>query len=145
MLNIPFWMVKYGMNFRIQEWRKTHKEHLREYMARYREKHREKIRNNHSKWRRKNNESVRKYSSTRRAKIKQQIFEILGSKCCRCGFDDKRALDVDHKFNNGNAERRIGDWTSRFAKYAANPKEARKNLQILCRNCNWIKHLESRK
>lgn len=28
---------------------------------------------------------------------RELLFDLLGGKCCRCGFDDVRALQVDHK------------------------------------------------
>jgi hypothetical protein len=75
-------------------------------------------------------------------KIKDKLFEILGGKTCIiCGFSDERALQFDH-INGGG----IQDWikhtrhTDRMrAYYIKNPDEARKTLQILCANCNWIK------
>ncbi len=53
----------------------------------------------------KHNASSRKYSKkltiTPHQKRRIQVFEILGDKCKECGFSDKRALQVDHIFNNG--------------------------------------------
>ena len=77
-------------------------------------------------------------------KLRLKVFEALGHKCKRCGFTDKRALQVDHPNGGGNAEaRRLdragngGGW--RLMKLViANPLKYR----ILCANCNVITHAE---
>lgn len=63
----------------------------------------------------------------------------LGGKCTRCGFNDLRALHIDHVYNDGKTERKVrksiehGIWvgTVDVSRY-----------QLLCANCNWIKRTE---
>jgi len=80
----------------------------------------------------------------RKAKAKERslLYAMYGHLCAMCGFCDKRALTLDHKQNNGNKERaEIGErgvYRKALANYAPN------EYQILCMNCQFIKHAESR-
>lgn len=89
----------------------------------------------------KNKRDCKKYKLNQ----KQKIFELLGGengvRCFRCGFEDIRALQIDHKFGGGLVE-----WKqvrqNRIALYKlirANPIA----YQLLCANCNWIKRFEN--
>jgi len=65
------------------------------------------------------------------------------SKCQLCGYNsDIRALCVDHIHNNGKKERTNHQRIKMFRRIIKNPEKAKKNYQVLCRNCNWIKHRE---
>lgn len=70
---------------------------------------------------------------------KTRIFEELGGRCCQCGFDDWRALQVDHVNGGGRAHRqRNGGWSywiSILRAVLANTGE----YQLLCANCHMIK------
>lgn len=83
---------------------------------------------------------------------RDQLLLILGrkcacseSRCCHgtriCGFKDKRALEFDHIHGEGYGHRfknqRNGRIFYRF--YVEHPELAKKELQIMCRNCNKIK------
>lgn len=89
-----------------------------------------------------NNIRARRYRENRR----NQIFSILGDKCIRCGFKDKRALQIDHVNGGGTKERR--SYGNRLDKHYKDVFEAVKNgskeYQILCANCNSIKRYEER-
>jgi hypothetical protein len=70
------------------------------------------------------------------------VIGILGSKCAKCGFDDYRALQIDHINGNGNKERK----DNKRNNYSAIKKilaGETKNYQLLCANCNWIKRYEN--
>jgi hypothetical protein len=58
------------------------------------------------KRRQENPELHRKQSRESKARLKSALFDLYGHVCARCGFDDKRALTLDHKLNNGNKERK---------------------------------------
>ena len=57
--------------------------------------------------------------------------------CKNCGFDDIRALQIDHIFGNGPEMRLSKPGIMKY--YLENPDTAYEDLQILCANCNWIK------
>lgn len=69
----------------------------------------------------------------------------LGGKCVRCGFDDVRALQIDHVHGDGKGERASQQY-AQGAYYRRVAQEAAKGsgkYQLLCSNCNWIKRYEN--
>ena len=81
-------------------------------------------------------------------KLRKQLFEILNDydnskiKCKKCGFNDIRALAIDHIKNDGKKDRDEHGKSKAFYKfYIKNPEIAIKKLQILCHNCNFVKHI----
>lgn len=73
---------------------------------------------------------------------KALVYDLLGSKCAQCGFDDIRALQVDHVNGNGGEERKIykGGQTVLYRMILDAWGEG---YQLLCANCNWIKRVSS--
>ena len=82
-------------------------------------------------------ERSRKKNSTQR----QEAHQSLGGDICnQCSFDDPKAMQIDHIYGGGRADR------AQFSSYYVwlddiidNPEKAREKLQILCVNCNIIK------
>lgn len=73
-----------------------------------------------------------------RSRVRAGALDALGNKCVKCGFDDPRALQIDHIFGGGHQERkRIGNNGTYKRVVAGEP-----GYQILCANCNWIKRYE---
>ena len=74
------------------------------------------------------------------------VIDHLGSKCCRCGYEeDIRALELDHKNNDGYLDRKkVGRKGKIYRYYSKNLKEAEEVLQVLCSNCNKIKQIEQK-
>lgn len=71
--------------------------------------------------------------------VKDYVFSLYGNKCANCGFNDKRALQLDHK--NGCKEKQ-GDYERGgiglyYAIYLG--RRNKDDFQLLCANCNWIK------
>lgn len=76
-------------------------------------------------------------------RLKGEMFSLLGEKCVRCGFSDKRALQFDHVNGGGSKEDESGlTGQKQLNYYVNNPEIAKKTLQVLCANCNWIKRHE---
>ena len=75
------------------------------------------------------------------ASLKEKLFEILGGKVCSsCGYKDEKALGFSHKFDDeafDNIGR--GGAASSWGKYISEPELAKKELDVLCLNCNEIK------
>ena len=76
------------------------------------------------------------------AKQRNKIIELLGGKCVKCGFNDIRALTIDHVFGGGTDERKNigGGYYSHVLKKIENNTN---EYQILCCNCNQIKKIEN--
>lgn len=79
-----------------------------------------------------------------RRKLRLAVLAKFGNKCAICGFDNPRALQIDHVFGDGKADRKAYS-------NGATPKYLRKILedtsgmyQLLCANCNILKYWESK-
>ena len=91
---------------------------------------------NEKDWREARRASVRKH----REKVKALIYQLLGGpKCVRCGFDDERALQIDHIHGAGTRGR---NERGVHREYADILRWGREKFQVLCANCNWIKRKE---
>ena len=75
------------------------------------------------------------------ASLKEKLFEILGGKICSsCGFKDERALGINHISDDVHADDiGRGGPASSWGKYISEPDLARKDLKVLCLNCNEIR------
>jgi hypothetical protein len=77
------------------------------------------------------------------SRAKQRVFEHYcpdGPRCVLCGFDDPRALSIDHVNGGGNAHRKVlkGVNLYRWIERNGYPKD----FQVLCMNCQFIKRYE---
>lgn len=79
------------------------------------------------------------YGTIRSRFLRNKALEILGGKCCKCPFNDPRALQIDHIDGCGK-ENRIQGHIQRLTHIINNPHL----YQILCANCNWIKKHENK-
>lgn len=82
-----------------------------------------------------------------RVKLKNDVLSHYGMTCKVCGFDDPRALQIDHIDGGGNAQRIKAGGSIRFSGW--NFYQWLKNngfpegFQTLCANHNMIKHSET--
>ncbi len=83
--------------------------------------------------------SSRLWHNANYQRIKNSIFALLGDECVHCGFKDRRALQVDHINGGGSKERKSKGGTYGFQFMVKQITSGRKDYQILCANCNWIK------
>lgn len=76
-----------------------------------------------------------------RETLRNMALLTLGNKCCKCGYSDKRALQIDHILGNGGKERRELNYNQFkiYKKISSGSNE----YQLLCANCNWIKRYEN--
>ena len=75
--------------------------------------------------------------------IREQIVVKLGGVCKKCGFDDIRALQVDHIAGGG--KKHILSFKGNFRSYYRYVlSDNTKKFQLLCANCNWIKRYENK-
>jgi hypothetical protein len=63
---------------------------------------------------------------------------MLGGKCRHCGNENFYELEIDHKYNDGDGERKI--YTRTETRYLNNPVRAKQRLQVLCKTCHEDKH-----
>jgi hypothetical protein len=73
---------------------------------------------------------------------RRQIVEYFGGKCIRCGYDDIRALQIDH-VNGGGNQHRINRKNKTIGYYKEIMEDKTNSYQLLCANCNQIKKVEN--
>ena len=72
--------------------------------------------------------------------LRLELLAIVGDRCVGCGLTDIRVLEFDHIANDGSTDRsRFKGARPMLMYYVGHPEEARSKLQMLCRNCNWLK------
>lgn len=76
---------------------------------------------------------------------KRIFFRITGSitpSCARCGCDDPRLLEVNHRNGGGREELRQNKGTTQFYRDIAAGRRATNDLELLCKPCNAVHALE---
>lgn len=122
-----------------KQYYEDNKERIRAYQDQYYADNRDRViairRKTYAKNRQQRLDGAAEYAQ----RVRHEAKVFLGGKCVRCGFDDFRALQIDHIDGGGTKElRKLGS-----------PGVARKVLrgepgyQLLCANCNWIKRVEN--
>ena len=88
--------------------------------------------------------SIRKSQKEYLRNQRNAAIEILGNVCVRCGFGDRRAIQIDHINGGGSKERKERKYKGNFYKNVINSVLSEENkYQLLCANCNWIKRYEN--
>ena len=72
-------------------------------------------------------------------RLRERVYNLLGWECVRCGFDDPRALQLDHIDGGGCIEMAEIGTPGIQRRVLLFPED----YQILCANCNWIKRFEN--
>ena len=137
-------------------WRDSHKEEL----AAYREKNKEELNRKNREWYQKNKEKVclrtnkyfkrnlTKYSEYKKKSYGKIRLESLSKvdpslKCANCGCDDTRFLEVNHIKGGGVKEhKKRGDEMRNMILVIRSGKRSTEDLNLLCRACNSLDHLE---
>jgi hypothetical protein len=83
---------------------------------------------------------IKKSSKIRYRSTRKLLFETFGSKCSVCGFDDIRALHIDH-INGGGRQHRLS-FGGNYVGYYRDMMKTPDKYQTLCANCNTIKMYE---
>lgn len=78
--------------------------------------------------------------STDMKAVRHEIIRLLGGRCARCGYEDIRALQIDHIGGGGTRERIAKNQRGMYVKMYVEVSQGRTGeYQVLCANCNWIK------
>ena len=92
-------------------------------------------------------EQEKLHQQKRRANVKYLVLSHYGINnkplCVNCGFDDIRALTIDHVFNDGGQQRKMLPETRGSCFYPWLKKHKFPvGYQTLCMNCQFIKRDE---
>jgi hypothetical protein len=119
------------------------KDYMRQYNQRYHAANRTRLIDASRRWKQKNRSRANELNAESALRQKRRCFALYGSRCNRCGFEDERALQIDHI--NGPGDDRGSIYRGGQKLYAAilRGDRARDNHQLLCANCNWIKRYEN--
>lgn len=124
----------------LKEWIAKNPEKRKAMKARNRAKYREKARERDRLYRLSNLADIRRKTAERTLafhhSLRIRALQHLGGKCHRCGFEDPRALQIDHVNSDGAAERKSLS-TSRILKAVIDSVPGER-YQCVCANCNWI-------
>jgi hypothetical protein len=116
--------------------------YYQENLEKLKEKHRQYAKQNYLKTKEKRNTiGYTTRNKLIRKELKDKVFLLLGNKCCKCGFSDSRALQIDHIYGRGNEENKKWGGSSTYFKHIIEINGD--GYQILCANCNWIKRYEN--
>jgi hypothetical protein len=118
------------------------------YQRKWRAKNREAARNisriASQKYNSSNPDAKRKSARDYMRRKRSEVLSFFGCKCVRCGFDDPRALHMDHINGGGFKARKSGETQNmQWRRVRDNPEHARAIYQLLCANCNCIKREEN--
>lgn len=97
---------------------------------------------NHKEYKKNNLPAIRAIERRCYDKLRLEAVIAYGGKCS-CGFDDARALQIDHVNDDGAEQRKSGLKGIRFYRWLKKNKFP-VGFQILCANCNWIKEIDRR-
>jgi hypothetical protein len=111
----------------------------------YRDRNKDSLNAQSRDYREKNLETQRRRVRKSLQNIREKIVELLGSKCAVCGFNDPRALEIDHVNDNGNKERKIYSTYAYYKHILEEILSGSKDYQLLCANHNAIKRYEIQK
>lgn len=122
--------------------KKWREKHGAEYNRKYYKEHRDKLLLADKRYR--DTERYKGVEKSRRTKHRVRLIQMLGGKCSACGFDDYRALQIDHVFSDGAKHRAKfkGQNKSYYKDIEKSINAGEGKYQVLCANCNWIKKYE---
>jgi len=80
------------------------------------------------------------WAKARRDKLRNEVIAHFGGACNKCGFSDRRALQIDHVHGGGTKHVRKVSYRTRYTEALA---DTTGKYQLLCANCNWIKRAEN--
>ena len=84
---------------------------------------------------------VKNYNRDYKRRVRKATLDALGGCCVICGFEDDRALQIDHINGGGSKELKTfpGHGKSYYKHVLESFLKEENKYQLLCANCNWIK------
>jgi len=130
-------------------WRERNKEKIKKKRDEYYQKNRETINQKSRSYAQKNTVRIKEYRKEYHAKLRLEVLAKIDPtmKCVMCGCDDTRFLEVNHIKGGGKKEQQRfkGDnhgSSQNIIMLIHKGKRDVEDLNLLCRVCNSIDHLE---
>ena len=130
-------------------YREKNKEKQKLYKKEYYQKKREKLLQKSRSYAQKNTTRIKEYLKEYYVKIKLKVFARIdpAMKCAICGCDDIRLLEINHIKGGGKKEQQIFKEdnhrsSQNIIMLIHKGKRGTEDLNLLCRVCNSIDHLE---
>lgn len=100
---------------------------MRKYMKRYKKRHPEK---------------AKLWDKISKKRLRQRVIAYLGGpRCVRCGCNDGRVLEINHKKGHGAKDvRRRGGFNSLY--WSILKEKRKREFEVLCRVCNAAHYCE---
>ena len=128
-----------------RQWYITHRDSIRQRAKIYRLSHKEQTHVYEKQYYSEHKKECNSKTAELRTKIKRQVLTFYGNDkcaCVKCGFDDVRALSIDHINGNGAKQRQqesgLRGGGIRFYTWLIKNNYP-KGYQTLCMNCQFIK------
>ena len=124
-----------------KEYKKKYNKELKEYSKKYSREHRDCLREKTREWRSKNRDRVAMWGKKKR----MEVLNIVSNNnivCDRCGCNDIRLLEINHKNGGGSKETKRGKSIYKFYAEIINGKRKTNDLELLCKVCNAWHYLE---
>lgn len=88
------------------------------------------------------------YHHNRHVKVRLQALRMIAGtdklQCIRCGCDDVRLLEINHKNGGGVKDQENRGGSNGISQAIVSGRRGVEDLEILCRPCNAIDYLERR-
>lgn len=124
-----------------REYYLKNRDHILKRNAAYRARKTQEISDRGKEYYAAHREEKKRQRRERLQQIKMKAFDTLGGVCVHCGFNDPRALQIDHVNGNGKHDHPKRD--DKYYKHViGEAKHGSPKYQLLCANCNWIKRHE---
>jgi len=130
-------------------YREKNREELLKKQREYYQKNKEELNQKASRYAQKNTTRIKEYLKEYYVKIKLEVFARIdpAMKCAMCGCDDIRLLEINHIIGGGHKEQQRlkktdHNLSQNFTMLIHKGKRGTEDLNLLCRVCNSIDHLE---
>lgn len=139
-----------------EKYRDDHKEENKKYMEKWREdnpeydkkrrqNNKEKLRKAGREYHKNNRDKCNKAAKKYKKRVRDTVLKMISGgnpHCVRCGCDDKRLLEINHKDGGGSKENQGGKKAQQFYWDIYMKRRKTDDLELLCRICNARHYLE---
>lgn len=127
-----------------RKYREAHREEIRENQRRFRIRHKERLHKEQAVYYQANKKKILEKQKKWYKKNRLEVLNVVSNNnpiCVRCGCDNVRLLEINHKTGGGREETN-GKYNTKFYSNILNGTRKVNDLEILCKVCNAWHALE---